>query len=323
MHETSASDREPALTKAAAPVGTSPWRVLKRAVQSFFAHNAMSLSASLSFYTLLSFAPLLVLLVWLASLLGYDAQQTILDQVALMAGPDARQAAQTVFASADGSPGLGSVAGIVGIVIALVGATTVFAQLQAALNRIWGIRALPGRAIWGWLRRRVLSIGVICSVVFVLIASLLISSLLGMLLSRDGAWWDGINQLVSTGVFAFLFALLFRYLPDARLPWHRVLRGGIVTAILFAIGKWLIGYYLASGKVGSAYGAASSLVVLLVWVYYSGAIFFFGAEVVRAWAIESGENIEPEAHAELLRPEAAPRTASDSSAAASAQRLDT
>lgn len=278
----------------------SPWRVLKRATRSFFRHNAMSLSASLSFYTLLSFAPLLVLLVWLASLLGYDAQQTILNQVAITAGPDARQAAQTVFDSVDSSPGLGSVAGIIGIVIALIGATTVFAQLQAALNRIWGIRALPGRAIWGWLHRRVLSIGVIGAVVFVLIASLLVSSLLGMLLSRDGAWWDVLNQLISTAVFAFLFALLFRYLPDAKLPWHRVLRGGIVTAILFAIGKWLIGYYLSSGKVGSAYGAASSLVVLLVWVYYSGAIFFFGAEVVRAWAIESGESIEPEAHAELL-----------------------
>ena len=291
---TSVADAEP-------PRGASPWRVLKRAAQSFFAHNAMSLSASLSFYTLLSFAPLLVLLVWLASLIGYDAQQAILNQVATMAGPDARQAAQTVFDSADSSPGLGSVAGIIGIVIALVGATTVFAQLQTALNRIWGIRALPGRAIFGWLHRRVLSIGVIAAVVFVLIASLLVSSLLGMLLTRDGAWWDVLNQLITTGVFAFLFALLFRYLPDARLPWHRVLRGGIVTAILFAIGKWLIGYYLSSGNVGSAYGAASSLVVLLVWVYYSGAIFFFGAEVVRAWAIESGESIEPEAHAELLQ----------------------
>ncbi|MGA7297065.1 MAG: YihY/virulence factor BrkB family protein [Rhodanobacteraceae bacterium] len=269
-------------------------------MRGFLDDNVMSLAASLSFYTLLSFAPLLVLAVWSGSLIGYDAQQTMLDQLARVAGPGARAAAQSVFSSADSNPHLGSVSGIVGIAVSLVAATTVFAQLQAALNRIWGLRARPGNAVLGWLRRRVLSIGVIASVVFVLIVSLVASSLLGMLLSRNGAWWDVINQLVSTGVFAILFALLFRYLPDGRLPWQRVLWGGVVTAILFAIGKWLIGFYLSSGNVGSAYGAASSLVLLLVWVYYSGAIFFFGAEVVQAWAIESGEAIEPEKHAEVL-----------------------
>src|SRR5699024_6447698 len=169
-----------------------------------------------------------------------------------------------------------------------------------ALNRIWGIRSRPGRALWGWLRRRVLSIGVIGAVVFVLIVSLMVSSLLGALLKSHGAWWDVINQAITTVVFAFLFALLFRYLPDARLPWTRLLRGGIVTAILFAIGKWLIGYYLSSGNVGSAYGAAGSLVALLIWVYYSGVIFLFSAEVVRAWAIERGESIRPVAHAGLI-----------------------
>src|SRR5699024_1688029 len=142
--------------------------------------------------------------------------------------------------SADSHPGLGNIAGLIGLAISLVGATTVFAQLQTALNRIWGIRSRPGRALWGWLRRRVLSIGVIGAVVFVLIVSLMVSSLLGALLDNRGALWDVINQVVTTVVFAFLFALLFRYLPDARLPWTRLLRGGIVTAILFAIGKWLI-----------------------------------------------------------------------------------
>lgn len=278
----------------------SPWRVIKGAFTGFFADDAMSLAASLSFYTLLSFAPLLILAVWLSSLIGYDAQQTLLGEIAGLAGPDARAAAEAVFQNIDASPQLGSLAGLLAIGVSLVGATTVFAQLQAALNRIWGIRARARNALWGWLRRRVLSMGVIAAVVFVLIVSLVASSLLGLFLPRGGVWWDIINQLISTAVIAFLFALLFRYLPDGRLPWPRVLRGGIVTAILFAIGKWLIGYYLASGSVGSAYGAASSLVVLLVWVYYSGAIFFFGAEVVRAWAAESGEVVEPEKHAELL-----------------------
>ena len=293
-HATDEAD-EPAKTRR-----VSAWRVLKRALRSFFDDDAMSLAASLSFYTLLSFAPLLVLAVWAGSLIGYDAQQTLLDQIAGVAGSDARQAAQVVFDSANRNTELGSIAGIIGILISLVAATTVFAQLQNALNHIWGIRARPGNAIWGWLHKRVLSIGVIGAVVFVLIASLLVSSVLGMLLTRDGPYWDIINQIISTAVFACLFALLFRYLPDGRLPWRRVMWGGVVTAILFAIGKWAIGYYLSSGNVGSAYGAASSLVVLLVWVYYSGAIFFFGAEVVQAWAIESGEAIVPEEHAEVV-----------------------
>ncbi len=300
MSETHSENTSRALETRDSPGRVSPWRILKGAVRGFLDDNVMSLAASLSFYTLLSFAPLLVLAVWSGSLIGYDAQQTMLDQLASVAGPGARAAAQSVFKSADSQPHLGSVTGIVGIAVSLVAATTVFAQLQAALNRIWGLRARPGSAILGWLHRRVLSIGVIASVVFVLIVSLVASSLLGMLLSRNGAWWDVINQLISTGIFAILFALLFRYLPDGRLSWQRVLWGGVVTAILFAIGKWLIGFYLSSGNVGSAYGAASSLVLLLVWVYYSGAIFFFGAELVQAWAIESGEAIEPEKHAEVL-----------------------
>lgn len=291
---------EPSAFDVAMRRAASFWRVLKHSIQGFFRDNAMSLAASLAFYTLLSFAPLLVLAVWASALMGYDAQQTMLDQITGIAGQGAREAAQAVFASADANPDAGSMAGIIGIIVSLVGATTVFAQLQSALNRIWGIRARPTNAIWGWLRRRVLSIGVIGAVAFVLVVSLLVSSALGLLLTQSGPWWDVINQVISTAVFALLFALMFRYLPDGRLPWRRVWWGGVVTAILFAIGKWAIGYYLSSGNVGSAYGAASSLVVLLVWVYYSGAIFFFGAEVVQAWAIERGETIEPEKHAEVV-----------------------
>ena len=292
---TEATDSPP--TQPPRGAATVALRVLKDAFKGFLQHDAMSLAAALSFYTLLSFAPLLVLSLWFGSLLGYDAQQTILGEIADMAGPDARQAAQAVFDNAVERPRLGSIAGIIGIGVVLVGATTVFAQLQSALNRIWRIRAEPRNALWGWLRQRVLSIGVIGAVVFVLVVSLVASSLLGVLLDHQGTLWDTVNQIVTTAVFALLFALLFRYLPDARLPWHRTLRGGVVTAILFALGKWLIGYYLASGNVGSAYGAASSLVILLVWVYYSGAIFLFGAEVVRAWALERGESIEPTAYA--------------------------
>ena len=274
------------------------WRVLVLAFNGFFDHDVLSLSASLSFYTLLSFAPLLLLGVWLTSTVGYDVRQTLLDQIGQLAGSEARTTALAVYASAHQHPSIGTFAGIVGIVISVVGATTVFAQLQASLNLIWGLRAHPGNAVWGWLHRRVLSIGVIAATVFVMVVSLLVSSLLGMLLPLKGSVWDVLNQVISTAVLAVLFALLFRYLPDARLPWRRVTWGGAVTALLFALGKWVIGIYLSSGNIGGAYGAAGSLVVLLVWVYYSGAIFFFGAEVVHAWALERGDNVQLSQHTE-------------------------
>jgi len=280
------------------PRRSLPRRVLVRTFNGFFDHDVLSLSASLSFYTLLSFAPLLVLGVWLTSTVGYDARETLLDQIGKLAGSEARTSAAAVYASANQHPSIGTFAGVVGIIVSLVGATTVFAQLQASLNLIWGIRAHPGNAVWGWLHRRVLSVGVIAATVFVMVVSLLVSSLLGMLLPRTGSVWDVINQVISTAVLAILFALLFRYLPDGRLPWRRVTWGGVVTALLFALGKWVIGIYLSTGNIGGSYGAAGSLVVLLVWVYYSGAIFFFGAEVVHAWALERGDHVELNQHTE-------------------------
>ncbi|HET7267420.1 MAG TPA: YihY/virulence factor BrkB family protein, partial [Oleiagrimonas sp.] len=213
---------------------------------------------------------------------------------------EARTMAMTIFDNARERPSLGSITGIASIVMVLVGATTVFAQLQASLNGIWGIRARPGRAVWGWLRQRVLSVGVIAATGFVLIVSLLASATLGLLLPRHGAAWDAINQVIVAAIMAVLFATLFRYLPDARLPWRRVMWGGLITALLFTLGKWAIGLYLSSGSIGGVYGAAGSLAVLLVWVYYSGAIFFFGAEVVRAWSRERGESLLVHSHAQLL-----------------------
>lgn len=275
----------------------SPWCIAMQAVSSFIADDALTLCAALSFYTLLSFAPLLVLAVWASGSLAPGAQEAMLHQLGALAGDDARLTAQAVVESANERPELGSVAGLAGIATSLLGATTVFAQLQSSLNAIWGIEARPHNAVWGWLRRRVLSVGVIAAIGFVLIVSLLVSSALGLLLTRSGPFWDIANQAVSAVVFAGLFALLFRHLPDARLDWRHAAWGGLVTAILFGIGKWLIGLYLARGDVGGAYGAAGSLVVLLVWVYYSAAIFFFGAELVKAWVGAHGGKIPPAEHA--------------------------
>jgi membrane protein len=263
----------------------------------FVADDVLTLAAALAFYTMLSFAPLIVLAIWASSAAGPGAENALLDQVRAIAGEEARAAAEAVIRSGKMRPELGSVAGIAGVVVLIVGATTVFAQLQSSLNRMFDVVAEPTHAIWGWLRRRVLSLGVIFAIGFVLIVSLVISALLGWLLPRGGLAIDAANQIASAFVFALLFGMLFRYLPDARIGWRAAFFGGVATAVLFALGKWAIGVYVARGDVGGAYGAAGSLVVLLVWVYYSAAIFFYGAELTAAALDAWGIPIKPLPHA--------------------------
>ncbi len=266
-------------------------KLLAQSIRNFLDDKVMTLAAALSFYTILSFAPLIILAVWLGGSLGPGAQEAVLQQIKTLTGPGAHDMARSVMESASKRPSLGSLAGAIGILISIVSATTVFAHLQSSLNRIWGIEARPSNAIWGWLRRRVLSVGIIAAITFVLIVSLGISSVLGIFLAQTGTAWDILNQIITIVVFAGLFTLLFRYLPDARLPWNFAIRGGLVTAVMFGAGKFLIGVYLSQGEVGGAYGAAGSLVILLVWVYYSSAIFFFGAEVVQSWVQLKGQTI--------------------------------
>lgn len=273
--------------------GTSPWKLLMAAWRGFMRDNVLTHSASLSFYTLLSFAPLIVLSLWVSSAVGPGAQDVLLEEIEQIAGSGARETAQAVIEASEDKPRIGSIAGLLGILVTLVGATTVFAQLQTSLNKIWGIEVDRGNAVWAWLRRRILSIGVVAAIGFVVIVSLLASAIVGVFLSQTGTLWDLLNQVITAGIFAGLFMLLFRYLPDARLPWDQAIRGGIVTSILFTVGKALIGLYLAQGTVGSAYGAAGSVVLLMVWVYYSSAIFFFGAEFVQAWTNALGRVVPP------------------------------
>jgi len=282
-----------AAATANAGLGTTLIAVLRRSASAFFADDVLTLAGALTFSTLLSFAPLMLLALWATTAVG-GAQEALLAQLAALAGNDARVAAQAVIDSASKRPSAGSVAGIVGIVVALGGATAVFIQLQTSLNRIWQVPAKPTGAVWGWLRRRVLSIGLLVSLAFFLSISLLVSAALALTLTGTGIIWEIVNETIGTAVFAGLFAGLFRYLPDARLPWRHALGGGLVTAILFVVGKFLIGLYLAHSSVGGAYGAAGSLVVLLVWVYYASAIFLFGAETVKGWLAQHGN--APQVH---------------------------
>lgn len=268
------------------------WNAVKQAVAEFLADDVLTLSGAVTFSTMLSFAPLMLLALWSTAVLGEGAKDALLAQLQALIGDDARAAAQAVIDSASKRPAVGSVAGIAGCIVALIGATTVFAQLQTSLNDIFKIKPGQGSALWGWLRHRIFSVGLLAAVGFVMAVSLVISAALGVFLKNTGALWDILNQLISAAVFAILFGGLFRYLPDARISWRHAMAGGFVTAVLFAIGKAVIGLYLAHGAVGGAYGAAGSLVVLLIWVYYSSAIFFFGAELVKAWLLEHGADAD-------------------------------
>ena len=263
-----------------------PRKLAWNAINGFIDHGDLTLAASIAYYTALSLAPLLVLGIWLAASISPHAQADLVGQVGYLAGDDARVAVQLVVDNAASRPSAGSVAGWLGIGILIFSATAVFSQLQTALNTILNVSApavvSTRHLLWRWFRRRLLSIGILAAVTFVLIVSLSVSAILGVALPNHGTLWDVANELISLVVFTSLFAALFKYLPDARLSWRNTYAGASITALLFTAGKFAIGQYLAHTGVGGAYGPAGSFVVLLVWVFYSASIFLFGAEVVQA-----------------------------------------
>jgi membrane protein len=274
------------------------WMGVKETVNGFVSDDAMSLAGALAFYTALSLAPMLVILLRIASLLGEGTQQKLAGQIEGVVGQQAGQAIKMIMDSADKQPGWGSFAGIVSLVVLILSASGVFAQLQMSLNRIWNVKAKPSEGIWGWVRKRLLSIGMILALAFILLVSLAISAVIGVMMSQQGVIWQAVNFIVSLGVFTVLFAAIFKYLPDVKMAWRDVWTGAITTAVLFAIGKWLIGLYLGHSSVASSYGAAGSLLVLLLWVYYSSLLVFLGAELTQVQARMRGSPIRPDAHAE-------------------------
>jgi len=259
--------------------------VARDAVEGFIEHGDLTFAASIAYYTALSLAPLLVLGLWVVASISPGAQSEFVDQIGVLGGSEAKAATQLIVDNASANPSIGSFAGLVGIVLLIFSATAVFSQLQTALNAIWHVDLKAGdqpiHLVWGWVRRRLLSIGILAAIVFVLIVSLAVDTALGVLLQHAGAAWDLVNQIVALIIFALLFAALFKFLPDARLSWRDTWLGAALTSVLFAAGKYAIGAYTAHSGVAGAYGPAGSLAVLLVWVYYSATIFLFGAEIVQ------------------------------------------
>lgn len=243
----------------------------------FIELDVLTHAASLAFYALLSLAPLLVLLLWLTASLYGSAQDAIVDQVGELAGREAASVADTVIANADQRPGIGSLAGLWSTLLLFVGATAVFARLQDALNLIFRTDAarLPG--LRAWIRKRVLSFGVVLALGFLLLVATTVSTVLQLILAGMPSLLPVFGSLASMALYALSFALLYHFLPDRRVRWRQALFGGLITAGLFVLGRWAIGLYLATAAPGSAYGSMGAMVLLLVWMYYAAVVFFGGA----------------------------------------------
>jgi membrane protein len=255
--------------------GSLPVAVVRRFVEL----DLLAQSAALAFYALLSLAPLLVLVLWLTTWLYSPAQDALLAQINALAGRSAAVVADTVIDHARREPSVGSLAGWWSIALLLVGASAVFARLQTALNLIFRTDAnrLPG--ILAWLRKRILSFGIVLSLGFLLLLATTVSTLLQVVFADLPTLLPVLGTLASAVLYALIFALMYRFLPDRRVRWRQAVLGGLVTTGLFVVGRWLIGMYLAQAAPGSAYGSMGALVLLLVWVYYAAMVFFLGALV--------------------------------------------
>lgn len=282
-------------------VKEGPLAFIRGVASDFSDDDAMSLAAAVAFYTALSFAPL-VLLVWMVGgFLGDQTKNDLLKLFQSQLGPRAADATGAVLDAAQDQPAREWWRWAFSSVMLLVTASGVFAQLQASLNRVWDVQARPDEGLWGWLRKRLLSIGMVGAVLFLLLVSLVVSAAVGALAPAVAAAGWAAEAAGSVVVTTLVFAAMFKVLPDVRMSWRDVWVGSLITAVMFTAGKAVLTVYLENGGVGAGYGkAAGSLIALLVWVYYSCVILLLGAEVTQRFARLRGRGIEPSGHAERI-----------------------
>lgn len=267
--------------------------------QSWNEDKAPRLGAALAFYTVFSLPPLAILLIGMGGLVfeRESVQARVVSTIALLVGTAGARAIRDVLDTVD-AQNQGMLATGIGVVILLVGASGVFGQLKDALNTVWEVEPRPGRRIVNLLREQAFAMLVVLGTGFLLVVSLVVNAAMAALgdylshmLPGGAGLWQAINFVISMGVIALLFALMFKFIPDAVVAWRDALVGGAVTSVLFTIGESLIGFYLGRTNLGSVFGAAGSLVILLVWIYYSSMIFFFGAEFTKIYAQRYGSRI--------------------------------
>ena len=281
--------------------------LLRQTFQEWLQDKVPQLGAALAYYTVFSLAPLILILLAIVGVVFRDdpagAWDKLTQQMSYFLDPSAVQVVQEIAQKAS-QPGKSTLATLIGIALALFGASGVFGQLQDALNTIWGVKAKPARGIWGFLRARFLSFAMVAGICFLLLVSMALQAMLKIFSEYVQSVLPGglavaltVYLIFDFGIVVLLFAMIFKFLPDVKIQWRDVWIGAIVTALLFGLGKWLLGLYLGSGAAGSAYGAASSLITLLLWVYYSSQILLLGAEFTQVYAARVGRELAPDDYA--------------------------
>jgi len=282
------------------------WLLMRDAFFQWISDNPFQMGAALAYYTLFSIAPLLLIAIAVAgSVFGREASQDrIIDAIQDLVGFQSARAIQAIIESAGQRPDSGFFATAAGMILLLLGAAGVVGQLQDSLNAIWRVASKTGRGIMGFVRDRLVSYSMVLGVGFLLVVSLVISALLtavsgivGGFLTIDPATAHSLDLIVSFALITLLFAVIYKYVPDVRIAWRDVWIGAATTSLLFSVGKFLIGFYLGHSTVTSIYGAAGSLVTLLLWVYYSSLMFFFGAELTQIYATRYGSKVTSEENA--------------------------
>ena len=284
----------------------SLYQIFKDAVGVWTGANAPAMGAATAYYTIFAIAPLFILILALAALcFGRDAaQHEVFGQVSGLVGEKGGEAIQSMLAAAN-KPKAGTIATILGLITLFVGSTGFFMQLQSAIDAIWNVRP-KGGGIRNFLRTRLVSFATLLGIGFLLLVSLIVSAGLAALskwmngmIPAEKIVWHIVDFAVSVGVVTALFAMIFKVLPDVKMRWKDVWVGAFITAVLFAVGKIVIGLYLGRSSASSAYGMAGSIIVVLLWVYYSVQILLFGAAATRIYAERSGSRIEPAPNAEF------------------------
>ena len=285
-------------------------KVIIQSFKNFGADKIPKYSASLAYTTIFSFGPLLIVIIFLCSIFfGQEATQgKIYSQLQQFVGQDAALQLQTIIQNASISD-KGSFAAVIGIITLVLGATAVFAEIQDSINMIWGLKAKPKKGLWKIIRNRFLSFSVVVSLGFLLLVSLAVSTVIEGLSDKLKASLPNVtvvifyilNLIITFLVTTALFAIIFKVLPDAKTKWKDILPGALASGVLFLIGKFAISFYIGKSDVGSTYGAAGSLVILLLWVYYSAIILYIGAEFAKTWTTHKGSSIQPNDYAVALK----------------------
>lgn len=281
---------------------SNTWKIFKQSVTEFLNDNCVKLSASLSYYTIFALGPTLLIIISFAGIfLGREAVEgKLYDQIKMLIGPAAASQVQSIIANLQQSDQT-VVAAIVGVALLILGATGVFTEIQGSINYIWSIRAKPKK---GWLKfitNRLISFSLVISCGFILLVSLVINALMELLNEKLQYYFKSVtivvfyilNWVLIFAVITALFAIIFKVLPDATIRWKDATIGAAFTALLFMLGKFLISLYIGKSNVGLTYGAAGSIIVILVWVYYSSLILYFGAEFTKIYSIRHGAGIKP------------------------------